>query len=45
LSPSGYSKCLYLDELPFPIEEINAHRDELCEYCFFGGPDKFIPLI
>lgn len=39
------AKFLYLDELPFPIEQINEHREELCEYCFFGGPDKFVPLI
>lgn len=39
------AKFLYLDELPFPIEEINARRDELCDYCFFGGPDKTDPLI
>jgi len=39
------AKFLYLDELPFPLGDINAHREELCEYCFFGGPDKFVPLI
>ena len=39
------AKFQYLDELPFPISEINEHREELCEYCFFGGPDKVIPLI
>ena len=35
----------YLDELPFPLEELNQHRDQICEYCFFGGPDKTTPLI
>lgn len=39
------AKFIYLDELPFPVAELNLHRDELCEYCFFGGPDKTIPLI
>lgn len=39
------AKFLYLDELPFPTADINEHREELCEYCFFGGPDKFTPLI
>lgn len=35
----------YLDELPFPVSELAAHRDEICEYCFFGGPGKTVPLI
>lgn len=39
------AKFEYLDELPFPKSQLNDHRKELCEYCFFGGPDKFIPLI
>jgi hypothetical protein len=30
----------YLDELPFPIPSIPSHRKEICEYCFYGGPDK-----
>lgn len=30
----------YLDALPFQIGDIPAHRKEICEYCFFGGPDK-----
>jgi hypothetical protein len=36
---------LYLDALPFPTTDLLAHRGELCDYCFFGGPDKDIPLI
>lgn len=39
------AKFLYLDELPFPVSEINDHRKALCEYCFFGGPEKMVPLI
>lgn len=35
----------YLDQLPFPPEDILANRAQLCDYCFFGGPDKDIPLI
>ncbi len=30
----------YLDELPFPVAEIQGHRKEICDYCFYGGPDK-----
>jgi hypothetical protein len=39
------AKFVYLDELPFPVADMAAHRKELCEYCFFGGPDKTLPLI
>lgn len=35
----------YLDELPFPLEELAAHRAKVCDYCFFGGPTKDDPLI
>jgi len=34
----------YLQALPFPANELAAHRSELCDYCFFGGPDKQTPL-
>ena len=39
----------YLDDLPFPEEEIGQHRQQdpagnhhlkTCDYCFYGGPDK-----
>ena len=30
----------YLDDLPVPRDEILAHRELFCDYCFFGGPDK-----
>jgi hypothetical protein len=30
----------YLQALPFPVAQIREHRKELCDYCFFGGPDK-----
>jgi hypothetical protein len=35
----------YLDRLPFPTSDLLARRDELCDYCFFGGPTKTVPLI
>ena len=27
-----------MDALPFPVADIDVHRDELCAYCFYGGP-------
>ncbi len=24
--------------LPFPVVDLDAHRYELCDYCFYGGP-------
>jgi hypothetical protein len=39
------AKFQYLDELPFPVAEIGEHRKEICGYCFFGGPEKQVPLI
>jgi hypothetical protein len=35
----------YLDELPFPIANLIPNRSKVCDYCFFGGPDKTEPLI
>jgi hypothetical protein len=32
----------YLDELPFPIGLADQHRNLVCPYCFFGGPDKHV---
>lgn len=49
LFADGYTKKLnkdeliYLDELPFPESEIKHNMDQVCEYCFFGGPDKVNP--
>ena len=28
------------DQLPFPVRDITLNRYQLCDYCFFGGPDK-----
>jgi hypothetical protein len=30
----------YRDSLGFSWERLSFHRKVLCEYCFFGGPDK-----
>jgi hypothetical protein len=30
----------YLDTLPFAHDQLARHRDDVCDYCFFGGPDK-----
>ena len=35
----------YLDQLPFPIADLMARRAEVCDYCFFGGPTRTVPLI
>jgi hypothetical protein len=34
----------YLDELPFPRSELPARRRMVCDYCFFGGPSRNVPL-
>lgn len=41
---SSSTQFRYLDLLPFPWQELNDHRTILCEYCFFGGPDKTAPF-
>jgi hypothetical protein len=41
---TGSIDYTYLDSLPFPVEEIADHRDEVCDYCFFGGPTSTEPL-
>ena len=32
----------YFDTLPFAWGEFGTYRKALCEYCFFGGPDKHV---
>ena len=32
----------FWETLPFPVADINTHRDSLCDYCFFGGPGSTI---
>jgi hypothetical protein len=33
------------DALPFDVADLPSRRGQVCEYCFFGGPDKDVPLI
>ena len=35
----------YLDVLPFPAEVLAEQRRQVCDYCFFGGPDKNVSLL
>jgi hypothetical protein len=46
-SVSGSSRphLEYLDALPFPRSDLITRRREVCDYCFFGGPTKKVPLI
>ncbi len=48
------TKFQYVDVLPFPVADLHLHRggtdaarrsEIVCDYCFFGGPDKTVPLI
>jgi hypothetical protein len=34
-----------LDDLPFPIKDMNGNRYRLCDYCFFGGPASTISTL
>lgn len=34
-----------LDDLPFPIDDMNGNRYRLCDYCFFGGPASTISML
>lgn len=45
LAPTYAPVLDYLDALPFPVAQLVAHRSQVCDYCFFGGPDKNDPLI
>jgi len=42
---SAKAKLEYLDALPFPRSELDARRAAVCDYCFYGGPGRSIPLI
>lgn len=33
-------KITYHEQLPFPLKDIAKQRHLLCDYCFYGGPDK-----
>ena len=39
----GRTPLRYRDDLGFQWEDLARHRKVLCEYCFFGGPDKLVP--
>jgi hypothetical protein len=35
----------YLLDLPFDLADLIANRAQVCDYCFFGGPTRDVPLI
>jgi hypothetical protein len=41
----GKTTITYLPALPFPRDDLIANRVQVCDYCFFGGPSKTLPLI
>jgi hypothetical protein len=34
----------YLDQLPFAENQLQVNRDQVCDFCFWGGPHYFVPL-
>jgi hypothetical protein len=42
--PGVASPFTYRDDLGFLWEDLSKNRKILCEYCFFGGPDKTVPF-
>ncbi len=43
--PLPPARLEYLDSLPFSRDMLVERRDEVCDYCFFGGPTHKVPLI
>lgn len=43
-TPRMRPKFQYFDKLPFEFDQVVHHRHFLCDYCFFGGPDKKTPF-
>jgi len=43
-TPRMRPKLRYSDVLPFTWAHLFQNRHYLCEYCFFGGPDKTVPF-
>jgi hypothetical protein len=43
-TPRMRPKFRYFDTLPFEFDQLVHHRHFLCDYCFFGGPDKTTPF-
>ena len=39
----GYIR--HMVDLPFDMPDLEANRDLVCPYCFFGGPDKDVSLL
>ena len=39
-SPFVFISLRRFTGLPFDLIDIEAHRNQVCPYCFFGGPDK-----
>ncbi|RZJ13610.1 MAG: hypothetical protein EOP39_00570 [Rubrivivax sp.] len=39
-SPFVFVSLRRFTGLPFDLVDIEANRDKVCPYCFFGGPDK-----
>ncbi|HEY3272534.1 MAG TPA: hypothetical protein VGJ92_02155 [Methanocella sp.] len=38
------TELVYLDDLPFQVADLVKNRRAVCDYCFFGGPDKKLPI-
>ena len=43
-SPRMRPKFRYFDTLPAEWNPLSEHRHFLCDFCFFGGPDKSTPF-
>lgn len=43
-TPRKRPKFRYFDTLPPDFDPLDKHRHFLCDYCFFGGPDKHTPF-
>jgi len=39
-NPFKFGYIRHMVDLPFDKEELEANRELVCPYCFFGGPDK-----
>lgn len=35
----------YLDALPFPHPDLDTNREQVCDYCFYGGPTRTAALV
>jgi hypothetical protein len=39
------SNPVVFNALPFPLVDMELHRSELCDYCFYGGPAGIRPTL